>query len=460
MREAQIGDSAGALRTWQPCKRAVWQDSGVFPFARSAPSHNKETVMLASKPNLIPQAQAKPLRHRPSTTFLNSLTKAGVEAISREIEANSVFHDLLRAGIVRKAQAAIPADRDMNYKIGQAVSFVQRHGLHAQAEWQYALDAPYIENKIAAWSEQWNVPERELRRALHFLRDRAVSLPQAGADTGAREIVAPMDTGDWEGAFAVAAAFVQQYHLTQQQFVEEVLQGELTTAGIAARFGCSLREAGDLQNVLTRLAIVDQFDADAAQAPHQAQPAGAADMAAAEAWVDREGVLQVRLLANRAGARYIVDKTEVEPWLKNGESSGEVRALLEQIEAINERAGALMAIIQAACLRQRAFLLSGDRLHLRPLSQAEIARESGYHRSIVSRLAREQWLQTPRGRYALLDLLPTRQQIVRQLTEAYPQWSDAEIATHLFQAFGVYLARRTVNYHRQQQNNGSPSQET
>lgn len=170
-----------------------------------------------------------------------------------------------------------------------------------------------------------------------------------------------------------------------------------------------------------------------------------------EVRVDEAGDLCVQFAGGDVDACYIVDERRLQEWFAAKKADDSSRVLIEMIGAINNRAGVLTSLIRTVCFKQMSFIASGDVLDLRPLSQAELARELGCNRSVVSRISRDVLVQISHGRYALDELMPRRQQIVGRLAKAHPNWSDTQIAVYMQHTLGVRLSRRTVNYHRNSQ---------
>ncbi|MEZ5912694.1 MAG: RNA polymerase factor sigma-54 [Paracoccaceae bacterium] len=130
---------------------------------------------------------------------------------------------------------------------------------------------------------------------------------------------------------------------------------------------------------------------------------------------------------------------------------------------LERRAGAMLAVGQALVSRQRAFLDRGP-LALGPLTLAELAGDTGYHISTVSRVVAGGAIQTPRGtlpmRAFLSGAVPTAKgapvssetvrQLIRRLVAGEDRarpLSDVAIGEALARD-GMVLARRTVAKYR------------
>jgi RNA polymerase sigma-54 factor len=128
-----------------------------------------------------------------------------------------------------------------------------------------------------------------------------------------------------------------------------------------------------------------------------------------------------------------------------------VRQAASFISRLEERVATIRAVVEYAAGRQRAFVLRGPR-HLRPLAQAEVARELGVHESTVSRAVAGKYMMLPsRAVVPVQDFFRSAlapQDALRQLIAAENEpLTDAELA-RLLQDQGFHVARRTVAKYR------------
>jgi RNA polymerase sigma-54 factor len=121
------------------------------------------------------------------------------------------------------------------------------------------------------------------------------------------------------------------------------------------------------------------------------------------------------------------------------------------IGRLDERFRTIRQVVEYAANRQRGFVLGGPR-YLRPLAQADAARDLGIHESTVSRAVAGKYMMMPsRAVVPVQDFFRAGlapQEALRQLiaTEDHPL-SDAELAQRL-NAQGFPVARRTVAKYR------------
>ncbi len=139
----------------------------------------------------------------------------------------------------------------------------------------------------------------------------------------------------------------------------------------------------------------------------------------------------------------------------NGELRAHVTQYVRQaasfIASLDERSRTIRRVVECAADQQRDFVLRGVR-YLRPLAQADVARELGLHESTVSRAVNGKYMMLPSRSVVPVQhffraaLAP--QEALRELimTEERPL-SDAALASRMV-GLGFPVARRTVAKYR------------
>ncbi len=128
------------------------------------------------------------------------------------------------------------------------------------------------------------------------------------------------------------------------------------------------------------------------------------------------------------------------------------------IKALHQRYQTLKRVAEAIARREFNFIQTGDPRFLFPLTRAELAEETGLHRSTIGRTVRNKRMQLPNGTVVPLDIFFDASYrvalMIQQVIERYetPErlLSDAEIAEYLHQHWGIQIARRTVGKYRHQ----------
>jgi DNA-directed RNA polymerase specialized sigma54-like protein len=146
--------------------------------------------------------------------------------------------------------------------------------------------------------------------------------------------------------------------------------------------------------------------------------------------------------------RYQIKPQVFQELRSNPKLPSEARDLLSRARLINQRLSALSRLITALCNQQLEYLQSGDMRRLKPLAQAELARQMGEHPSTISRLIRGKVIETPWGKFPILFLCQSKTDVVARLIAMFPKLTDQEVVSRLRDEFDCHIARRTVAYHR------------
>jgi len=123
------------------------------------------------------------------------------------------------------------------------------------------------------------------------------------------------------------------------------------------------------------------------------------------------------------------------------------------IANINQRRQTMQKITDFLVAHQRDFLLHGVR-HLRPLTRATLAEQTGIHESTVSRATAGKYVMLPNGEVIPFSnfftaSLSVKDVIKDMISNEQRPLTDQEIATKL-KDHGYSLARRTVAKYRDQ----------
>ncbi|HKY42877.1 MAG TPA: hypothetical protein VJM50_07255 [Pyrinomonadaceae bacterium] len=408
--------------------------------------------MLIQKQRLATQAKLKTLQRRPPNTFLSVLnSREEAERLKSHIESRSLFQELLTRGIIRKVnlRGLIPQDKYLNYRLKEAIAFINRYNLESQPEWSRVFDNEQTEAYVDQLARNWRVPKEELRRLLRLLSAKSNERGyKPGAPLADHELVAAdgvLDVGD---RVEKIADFVSRYELSQQDFVNYILSGSYDSRELSSRFGCDITEAEDTLKLVSHLEFIEAFREDSAVESFGLRVARAPEEnVLAEVRIASGVRLEVRFLDNQKSGLYLVNYRDLEH-LEAPDQAVQIRSLIEAIQALNERSGTLANIVQTISSIQRDFIASGDFLDLRPLSQAEVALYVGCHRSVVSRLIRGEKVLISNRTLLLSELMPRTKDVIGRLLEATPYRTDSQIAKHLLQKFNIRITPRAVNHHR------------
>jgi len=410
------------------------------------------TFKLQTSAQPQPQPKPKMSPRRFSELFRQAFqSEAQAKELAKWVEQHPLFQMLRSKGIIRRVslRELIPPGRYNDYMERRAIRFVNQHKLYERPEWKQIWEDPDAEAHLGIWAERMGVPEDELRGVFRFLRAQPSQAREKSLEDlkGGAETAATVDVEGIDDLISTVSGFVHRYGLTRQEFADYVLSGRCSAKELSDRFGCPLVEAENLLDSIDRLCVREEISGPGVSFPSNASAAGSVSEALLpEAWVDDRGSLRLRFSGNQP--RYVIDQQRLNDWKKSEGENDELRRFFEAVQALNERGSALASIVHTVCSAQKDFIASGNVLDLGPLSQSDVARLTGYHRSVVCRLTREQWIVTPHGRLALKQLMPRLQEVISRIVEAHPDWRNSQVAEYLQQRFGVSVSRREVAYHR------------
>jgi len=155
-----------------------------------------------------------------------------------------------------------------------------------------------------------------------------------------------------------------------------------------------------------------------------------------------------------ARGKYIINFDRLEALKQQGFFSKkelkELNKLIENIKLINTKKETIYRILEEIIKKQRRFLESSNPDDLVPLSELELAGETGVHYSVVSRAISLRSVEIPSGKeMALKNFLPSKKDIRKVLiykiiSEEKAPYKDEEIREKLSSDYGINVSRRSV----------------
>jgi len=106
----------------------------------------------------------------------------------------------------------------------------------------------------------------------------------------------------------------------------------------------------------------------------------------------------------------------------------EAEAFLAQIRLINQRKNLACRVVGYLFQHQYKFFSTGDEYHLRPLAQAQVARELDEQQSTICRILKGKTLAYTSRLIPLKDLCESKTNVVKRVVERHPDLSDRKIA--------------------------------
>ncbi len=403
---------------------------------------------------------------RPPEEYVTLLSQNEQEFRSyvSSFEDNPLFNRLLNDGVVYKVRlrGKIPRGKYEEFMDEQLMAFLKEYDIVSFEGWERDFLSPSALSRVPELSAKYKVPPGSLLRQLRYLRSaergnlpqRALSLPSniAAEEPSNFDRVesapAPGEKVDLTDTIEQTREFVVRYKVSEQDFLDLILGGEATAEELAERFGCSLREAEEVLEATDRVYLADSYEAQG-QAPSKKRNSGKSNAVQSE-----DPVAFVQVIEGQLAIQFDHDSIYAQRYHIKRDSKGDAhlppaaRDLLTRARFINQRLSALSRLITTLCSQQTAYLESGDVRQLKPLAQAQLARQLGEHPSTVSRLIRGKNIDTPWGRMPLLFLCQSKTDVVARLIGEFPKLTDQDVVSRLREDYECYIARRTVAYHR------------
>jgi len=413
------------------------------------------------RPTVRPTVRAR----RPPPQYVATLCRSEAELREhiRELEQGELFRALVRQGAVarRGLRGRIPQGAYEEYMDRQLIEFVREYHLDRHPHWREDFLHPDALSRLGTLAEKYGCPPATVARHVRYLR--AISSPRArlsGAPAASEE--APADISEYAAgpqevdvsdAAGIAQDFVACFGLTQSDFIRDFMHGDEGAEVLAERYGAPLADVRRLLAAIDRVQIADSAAAEAVVVTGAGARAGAVDEAPriiGEVVVPEDG--EPSLVLNEQagyGLHYRIDPQAIRP-AELGAPAGQVEELLAQLRWINQRRSLVCRLAAFLCSFQSEFLRSGSYLDLKPISQAEVARQLGEHQSTVSRAIRDKYVASPHGRFELRFLCQRKADVIARLVSAHPGVPDREMQRLLAERYGCQISRRTVNHHRNQ----------
>lgn len=423
--------------------------------------------MMRRSLRMRPTVAVKPtLRaRRPPETYVEMLTKSedDFHRYVESLESSDAFRKLLQDGLISKVRfrGKIPREKYEDYMDREVFKFLEQSGITQREGWDKDLLSPSALQRIPELAQKYGVARGALRRCVRYLLSTQREEPLT--ESFARSRLSGYDENDFDpmevargdamvdlsDLIEIFARFKENYDLTEQDFVDDILHGDLTAEELAEQYGCSLREAEEVLEAADRLQFVETFEAatqapasSAAVAPHVAEPL-------AHVGVNPDRSLSIQFSSDSV----YVQRYRIRA--QDDQIPSDAKELLYQLRFINQRLNTLSRMITVLCERQKDYLATGDALYLKPFAQADVARaikaakgDKTEHASTVCRLIRNKVISTPQGVLPLTFFCQSKTDVVARVVRQHPDKSDNQIREILERDYDCKIARRTVSYHR------------
>ncbi len=402
---------------------------------------------------------------RPPDAYLDLLTQNEQEfqEYVRQVESQQAFQRLVEEGHVRKTsfQGRIPRHLYEEFQDRQFVEFMQEFEIEERGDWQRDFFREDARRHIVELAVKYQVPRGRLLHALEYCRHLKRSWagyednPEFHLRLDDPEFREPPTTQmplESTEPYEELAKLTEVYDITQSEFVEYFMDAGAESEDIADELGIPLSAVREIRDLVDRVQI-----ASSAQVTVVNTPASSSQ--------SPQTVATVRQLNNPPRAEIHVSseieynsRYQIQIPSDQG-TDKETAQLLDQLRLINQRKSLTFRIVMFIYEYQYRYFVSGDELHLKPLSQAQLSRESGEHESTVSRILQDKHIDTPTDILPLKFFCQSKGEVVRRLIalrehrelgsgKRKKPYSDAELADILEREYDTKIARRTVTYYR------------
>lgn len=418
------------------------------------------------RPEVRVKVEVKPelAVRRPPRQLIDLLDKPEDEfrQYVHEVEDSEVFRRLIEAGAVRrvKSRGRVPRDKYEEYMDVQLMQFLRQHKITGHSDWERDFadrEAPARMRELAA---KYGAQEDRLRRMIEYYQrvtsDHYGSDGYGGGYSGDEpdyvELIPSRADVDVTDNIVLMREFVETYQLAEDDFIRDFMHGEESAETLAARYQAPLDEVAEILDALGRLHIVETFVTSAAAAEAVPRPSmqgvDSIKPVAKVLLTDNGRCVAIQFTDDSVYAeRYRTSPNAISRVASLDESS-EAEHLLLELQWINQRKTLLCRLVMAVCAFQYRYFLTGDLYALKPLAQADMARELGEDEATICRLLRDKFVDTPYGVMELKFLFQKKTDVVRRIVARSPDLTDNEVRRILESEYNTRISRRTVAYHR------------
>ncbi|MBI2297750.1 MAG: hypothetical protein HYU66_02145 [Armatimonadetes bacterium] len=388
------------------------------------------------------------------------------------IERRPVFQQLVEAGAIQrvKTRGRVPREKYEEYMDVQLMQFLRQYQVTRHTDWERDfLDRDALRH-LPRLAEKYGAPAPKLQKMLEYYQrvtsdhygingfGHGGSLDDDEPDYP--ELVPSRADVDMTDSIVLVREFVETYELDEETFRVEFMTGEPSAADLAARHHARLEDVVEVLEVLERLRIVETFVSGTAgmQPAHSghAQPVEGIRPVANVLLTDHGRCVAIQF--SEAGVyaqRYRTSPTALARLGELGDAHAAEELLLE-LQWINQRKTLLCRLVMSVCNFQYRYLLTGDIHALKPLSQADMARDLGEDEATICRLLRDKFVETPYGVLDVRFFFQRKTDVVRRIVARFPELTDNEVRRILAEDYGTEISRRTVAYHRLKAVRGEP----
>jgi transcriptional regulator with XRE-family HTH domain len=422
-------------------------------------------ISIQPRPTVTVRPEIK--AHRPPEEYIDLLTKSELEfrKYISDVESDAVFERLMSEGWVRKVhfRGRIPHHLYQEFQDKEFMEFLRKYDITSRAGWESDFFDVNARRKTEELSARYRVPRGELIKSLEYCRH--LQLSWAGREDEISSDFLSLDETDRfhppeapqmsvqsDESLAVLADLMEQYSISEEDFVECFLSGNQETFDIARELEIDVNAVEDILEALEKVQLLSSMQVNVVERPELRSDPPVQRIAAVKRMKNPPRA-EMQIDANEQyGFRY--DIKEPDEQIDKKEAT-----LIEKLRMINQRRTLTFRVISFIYEYQYPYFVSGNQLYLKPLSQAHIAKEVGEHESTISRILRNKSLETPEGVFQLKFFCQSKKEVVKRIIQIRETaeldsgarsepFSDAEIAEILERDYDTRVSRRTVTYYR------------
>lgn len=404
---------------------------------------------------------------RPPRPLIELLDKPENEfrAYIEEIENSEVFQRLVEVGAIKKVKTGgrLPRDRYEEYMDVQLIQFLRQYKITDHPDWERDFNDRMAKVRLRELAAKYGAPEAKLNKMIDYFQrvsrdDYGESFPFRSTPSEDEEdyieLIPSRPDVDLGEAIVVSREFVEKYHLSEEEFVRDFLNGDYNARFLAQKYEAALEDVIRLLEVLRSVHIAEAFISGGGTpetlARGSSQGAPAAQPVARVVKTDGGRSVSLQFTSESIySERYRTSPTALAR-LEEVDVAEREKAenLLLELQWINQRKTLLCRLITAVCSYQYRYLLTGELSTLKPLSQADIARQLGEDEATVCRLIRDKYIETPYGTPELKFFFQKKTDVVRRIVQRNSNLTDNQIRQVLERDYHCKISRRTVAYHR------------
>ena len=408
---------------------------------------------------------------RPPDAYLELLTQDEEEfrVYVRQVESQPTFRRLVEEGYVQKTnfKGRIPRHLYEEFQDRQFMEFMHEFEIENRSDWQRDFFREDARRHVKELAVKYRVPRGRLIHALEYCRylkrawagyeDYSLgmeTLPHVRLDDPEfREPPTAQSSFESQELYEELAELMEEYEVTRSEFVEYFMNESAEPIAIADELGIPQNVVRQICDLVTRVQIASSMQVTVIDTPAERPSSQHPQTVAIVCRLSNPPRAEIQVESGvEYNSRYQIQSSDLE----TSEEAGRIISLLR---LINQRKSLTFRVLMFVYEYHYRYFVSGNELHLKPLTQAQIAKELGEHESTVSRILRDKYVDTPEGVRPLKFFCQSKGDVIhrliairerQELASARRQkpYSDAEMAEILEREYDTKIARRTVTYYR------------